>query len=147
MLLYIEDKKNETHICKGGEIEKVKQKCISYIDAMCQRYDDTTYQLRKNKASKFLHIHQKVPILVSMENELLLFPTHTMSNDCVWINYSMLRDIRKDSETRTDFEFYDGHHVSVEMDYRSAIRQIRFCFMYLYQMDLHWNSDILESVK
>ena len=147
MLLWIAEWDNVTHVCAVNDYVRIKKKCSSYLDALCHYYG-SSYQGRKAMSAKFLHIRQKVPILVSSKQELLLFPTQDMrESTCTWINYRMVKDVKKLGMYKTRFEFYNGSHISVEMDYRSAQRQIRFCFMFLYQMDLHWNQEIMNVIK
>lgn len=147
MFLWLESQGRETYVHRGQECIRIQQKSVKLVDSMCREYG-RSYEASKEAAVKFLHIRQKVPILVSKQKQLLLFPTQSSeSPNCVWINYGMVKNIKRYSDHETFVEFHDGTTTCIAMEYRSALRQVRFCFMFLYQLDLHFNQNLLDQVS
>lgn len=114
------------------------------LDYLC-RYFGSSYEGRRNAAMKFLHIKQMVPILISQERSLIVFPTQGCDEiACIWVNYSNLKNVISLDDRRTMFVFQDEEQLLVHMEYRSACTQIQRCSLFLYMMGCHRNMDIME---
>jgi len=139
MILFIEDRKESIDIHMGNnEIRRVKQHCKIFLDQLCKRYG-STYEGRRKAACAFLHIRQKAPILIT--KGMMLFPS--LSADvygCVWINYCEIYKIEA-AAIQTKIIFQNRSEVIIDMEYRSALLQLRRCAHYLYALNMHMDLD------
>lgn len=134
MILYIEevDKKLTIHF-ENGETQESTKKDIAYLDGLCRAYG-STYEGRRQAACTILDIRQKAPIYIS--DSLMVFPNAMKTDHKYWINYFQIKKIKAVSY-QTLFTFLDESEVLVDMGYRSAVRQRRRCYKYLFTID--WN--------
>lgn len=150
MLKFIEEefREHKVVIHYGLKQEILRRgKCIQILDYMCKHYG-SSYQGRKAAVCSFLHIYQKAPILISEEQSIIVFPSQaTEDPECVWVNYSFLKEVKKHDEEATTFVFKNDTELQVAMNYRSAIRQIQRCNLYLYMMGCHQNQEIMNCIQ
>lgn len=100
-----------------------------------------TYQGRRAAASTLLGITQKVPILLSEQQELL-FPTHSpASKDCCWINYYAVCCVYRRGRGSAVL-FPDGSLLSLSCSYHTLKIQMQRCQSYdaLLQKNQHKSS-------
>lgn len=144
MLLYVEDRIQDTLLHMEHQAEqKLLIQCRSCLEQMCIYYG-STLKGRQKAASTFLHIRQKVPIVVHAD--LVLFPAYGSEGmQEVWINYCSIAHIEQRGNA-TLIIFYDCTQLLVDVPYRSILLQVRRCFHYLYSLDLHWNEQLMEQV-
>lgn len=145
MFLYVEDKNQSLMIhLEHQEQYQENMKCIPFLDQLCRRYG-STYEGRRQAACSFLHIRQKAPIVVN--ETTVLFPTLSQEDPmCIWINYCLVKGV-EDCLHQTKFIFTDDTEIYVDMDYRSAMKQLRRCSHYLYALNLHHNTSMFIKNK
>lgn len=147
MLTFIEDKEKQVILHVGEQCKVIPEKrSVQVLDAMCKYYG-STYAGRREAVCEYLHIRQKAPILISQEPAIMMFPTlSAKSPSCIWVNFSMVYDIKRKPNNQTLFKFKNGTEMILPIEYRSAQRQIDRCHMYLHVLECHKNEDLLHML-
>ncbi|NBK96555.1 MAG: hypothetical protein EOM50_00800 [Erysipelotrichia bacterium] len=97
------------------------------LELLCLRYG-STMQGRIEFFAYTLHIHQKVPLLVSERHELLLFSLYGMRHkEAMWIAYHQVKKVNNQKNLTTLLHFKNNEIIHVKINYRSIKRQMQRC--------------------
>ena len=143
ILLYIEEEKRHVNIyTERAKNYTLPMRCNDYLNRLCEFYGSSLIG-RKQAACAFLHIRQKAPIYIR-EGILLFQSIAAASSQHIWINYWRLKRLVKECY-QTRFVFTDHSELLTDMEYRSAIMQMRRCLHYSYLLTIRMNQLSIEN--
>lgn len=148
MLHYMYENESEYTIVVSKTCQFVypNKRCVQLINEICTCYG-SSYSGRKEAIIQQLNIKQKVPVLISAKDKMMLFPSVSIKRkDCVWINYYALKAIKKRNH-RTLFVFEHSKPILVDIEIRSAILQIRRCNHFLMNLNEPINCNLKQYLK
>lgn len=97
------------------------------VQTLCNNADKDYIELR-NQAMKLLDIKQKVPIMVSKNWGLLLFPVNDVSKtNNLWINYLVIKRIKSIGYEYSLVIFEDDSELCIKSNIRVIRRQLQRC--------------------
>ena len=102
----------------------IHEKAYKIMDDSC-KYFGSTYEGRKNGSKEILGAEYKVPIVVEVSNNLIVFPTTSpFSDDCVWISLKRVKNIFKIDSFNTKILFDNNVEIIVPCSFRSVENQL-----------------------
>lgn len=107
---------------------------LQFISAWCLLYG-STFEGRRIACAKRMHIHQKVPILISERTCDIMIPTHGLKNPHnIWINYRAI-DTCHYRSTQSEILFLNGEILMLDIDIRTIRRELGLCREYLQLLE------------
>ncbi len=102
----------------------VKQTPYEIMEASCL-YFGSSYNGRREGAKEILGAEYKVPIVIDDSSNIIVFPTTSpLSQDCVWLSLSHIKDYKKIDANNTKIIFNNGKEIVVPSSYRTIENQI-----------------------
>lgn len=90
----------ETLVMEADAIYKVKLDPLTLIKNACDA-DYCTYDGKRHAVTKNTGYSRKVPIPISIINEIFAFPTHSPTDyECHWFFFNHINHIQKDPSTK-----------------------------------------------
>ncbi|MEF9966962.1 MAG: competence protein ComK [Longicatena sp.] len=115
---------------ENAPLRMMNQTSVEFMNQWCL-YHGSTFDGRRVACAQQMMIKQKVPILISEQTRDILFPTKSMEHDdCIWINYQGITEIKK-MKTKTMIIFRNDKKVVLDIDIRCMRRQLERCEKYL----------------
>jgi len=119
----------------GKIVEKYKYDLVTYLDETCNLYG-STYQGRKASYQKLTKSKQKPAVLVSLIDEVLLFPNKSLVNDdCVMINYYNIAKIVGSERRYTKIYFLNKSELLLGVDSRIIKGQEKRCSRFVNYLE------------
>lgn len=117
--------------------------CVSkVINASIKTYNSNFFT--KDLIKKVLCTDDKLPIVIDITNDVIIFPTHSYRNkECVWINFSQVKYIRRAPNNHTAIYFINGKKYLINKSFYSMKNQINKC-MFLRNYLLICKKKIIE---
>lgn len=125
-----------TKIVYDNHEEIIDMDVLKLIDSWCI-LKGSTYEGRKKAACALLHIRQKPPILIAIQQRDVIFPLQDVKHpSCTWINY---RSILEYKRTKTGFmiTFCNDQTYEFSLDFRTLQRELCLCDQLLKIMYHH----------
>lgn len=135
MIVFMYEENNYVFIQEEEKAYKVKgTTCKKIMDELCVLCGHT-YEGSRNAICQSLHITKQPPILVSFERTLILFPVVNGNKGYWWFNYAYISKVDKWKQDTILITYLKDKLVYLDTSYRSFIRQMQRCKMYLKMMD------------
>lgn len=107
----------------NNNIIKYKCRLNEYINYVCL-FNGSSYSGRVESFKKITKTYQKPCFIVDQSNTLF-FPTRSINNDdCVLINYSLIRKIKNLYDSTSMITFVNGTEKLLKDDYRIIKKQM-----------------------
>lgn len=116
--------------------------CVLFSNRQKQEYSCTSYEFMKHiceaylvdfnssrlMCAKTLEIRHKPPVVISIMDCCVYFPTRGYLNDrCIWINYRNVVSFHKKGKHSTSVLFRDKTRYDVDVDIRTIRNQMNRC--------------------
>lgn len=129
--LYYDTRLEKSIIVKENAIQSYNCSNVHYLDSLCKKCG-TTYLGSSTSFKQHLNVHKKVPILISLSLEYIVFPTcNIRSKDCVWINYGEVKSYCE-VEHHVKIKFMDDSELVLDISYYTFVKQMKRCKKYLH---------------
>ena len=94
----------------------------------CCKYYGNSYKGKFESSKIYLNKNIKLPIIISENYELIIFPTNSIRNpNCIWIVYNNIDNIKKLDNKNTIIIFKNGIEFCVNCSYNVINNQINNC--------------------
>ena len=142
----------DTVVIKQSGTKYVRQTPLKLIKAAC--YDDwTTYEGRRQAVTHHTNFKQKVPIPISIDKGIYLFPTHSpRSIHNSWIAYQHIAFIKKAPQhnptgpAQSIIHYKNGQTLQLDISMHILKAQIQRTFECMYRIEgrkkMEFNSSI-----
>lgn len=150
LYLYFDPKDFCTHIVTNQSNIKIHLNPILVLNQFCIERG-SSLEGRMKSFQVLTNTKQKPAVLLDERNQLLLFPTHGITNDaCVWISYHEVFSYHAQGN-QTEIVFVNGEKLLLSVQYRTIKLQMERCEMFLQQLQ-HQSieestSNLLDSLK
>ena len=122
-----------------------KTNLIKFLNVLCLK-NGSSLKGRIEAFNYALQTYQKTPIIVSIDNNLLLMPLYSIHNDdCILLNYFNISKI-KSKENTTIILFNDGSVRNIDIDIRIIRKQMRRVDEYLKLRKLNNYSYLITNI-
>lgn len=134
---YYDSKKRLTFLVdKNGNRHSIESKPIPVLKQICLRYG-TSLQGARQSFSFLTGAKKKIPICVSVANQILFIPTLAESSeDCYYIQYNCI-DCVKPTEIGCRVFFKCGQSLDLSISFRTIQRQRSRCSIFFDQIMNH----------
>ena len=110
--------------CKNAVSDIILHKFIND----CCKYYGNSYKGKFESSKIYLNKNIKLPIIISENYELIIFPTNSIRNpNCIWIVYNNIDNIKKLDNKNTIIIFKNGIEFCVNCSYNVINNQINNC--------------------
>lgn len=118
---------------------------INFLNILCLK-NGSSLKGRIDAFNYIINSKQKTPIIVSLNNSILLIPLYSIYNDnCILINYYNINKI-KYKENTTIIHFNDGSIRILDIDIRILRKQVKRVEQYLNITNLNKNTDFTTNI-
>lgn len=129
----------DTIVIEKNKVIYVQQTPMMIIDHSCRHLACSTYEGRRRAVMSLTNFYQKVPIPISIQQQIYFFPTHSSKHiDNCWLSFSSIQHVHLQTAFKhpeTFIQFQDGQSLTINVSKHTLQTQVDRTFQVMYQME------------
>ncbi|MFI3284976.1 MAG: competence protein ComK, partial [Erysipelotrichaceae bacterium] len=123
-MLYIQSNEHYVTLYTTNESKIIHDSLVKILNQLCLQYG-STLDGRISFFKYWIKVHQKVPIVVSINHGLILMPLYSIhQKECILLNYTMIKKYRSINDCQSEVTFYDQTSITIDVNIRIIRKQM-----------------------